>query len=204
MKALERELKLRVSLRHSNLLLFHGICSTNLGTCMVSSYMPNGNASVYLDCHPEVNAVALLSGVANGLNYLHSCWPSITHGDVRGENILVSSTGEALLADHRLSSVIESRPNIQVPYGVSSSISALVNLAGIRWAAPEIVCKEADLRKTTSSPVPQHGRGSLSPRQVIDYPLTTEDALIEVVTPMSDVWSFGMTIYEVSANFMLT
>ncbi|KIM21329.1 hypothetical protein M408DRAFT_38470, partial [Serendipita vermifera MAFF 305830] len=154
-------------LLHPNLIPFYGICSTNLGTCMVSSHMPNGNANVYLECHPEANAIALLAGAANGLQYLHSCWPSIAHGDVRGANILVSSAGEALLADYGLGHIVEERPDPQAPYGLVSSLNAQINFAGIRWAAPEILCKDEDLRNIASSP---------------------------------DVWSFGMTVYEILTN----
>lgn len=198
LQALERDLKLRVSLLHPNLLPFYGICSTNLGTCMVSPYMPNGNANIYLECHPEASAIGILSGAANGLQYLHSCWPSISHGDIRGANILISSTGNALLADHSLSNIIDEKRNSQAPYGAIASLNANINLAGIRWAAPEIVCKEDDLRRLASSPPPQDSASS--PKHQMAGYVIGEDALIEVVTPMSDVWSFGMTIYEVRRN----
>lgn len=196
-KALERDLKRRVSLLHPNLIPFYGICSTNLGTCMVSSHMPNGNANVYLECHPEANAIALLAGAAHGLQYLHSCWPSIAHGDVRGANILVSSAGEALLADYGLGHIVEERPDPQAPYGLVSSLNAQINFAGIRWAAPEILCKDEDLRNIASSP--SKDSNPLPMHQSVGSSMS-EDALIEVVTPMSDVWSFGMTVYELLTN----
>lgn len=163
---------------------------------MISPYMANGSSNVYLECHPEANAISLLAGAANGLQYLHSCWPSITHGDIRGANILVSARGDALLADHGLGKIVEEHPNTQLPPAVLKSLNTTINVAGIRWAAPEIVCREEIIRENTSSPVSsEHAtfyKDELSGR------VPGEDALIEVVTPMSDVWSFGMTIYEVS------
>jgi serine/threonine protein kinase len=163
---------------------------------MVSPYMANGSSNIYLECHPEANAISLLAGAANGLQYLHSCWPSITHGDIRGTNILVSARGDALLADHTLGKIIEEQPNTQLPPAVLKSLNATINVAGIRWAAPEIVCREEDMRKNPSSPV-SHERATFR-RDEFGGHIWGEDALIEVITPMSDVWSFGMTIYEVS------
>jgi serine/threonine protein kinase len=164
---------------------------------MISPYMENGSASIYLECHPEANAISVLAGAANGLRYLHGCWPSITHGDIRGANILISPRGEALLADHGLGKIIEEQPNTQLPYAVLSSINAAINVAGIRWAAPEILCKEEDIRKNASSPASHKGRDTFW-KDKLNGHIPGEDALIEVVTPMSDVWSFGMTVYEVS------
>jgi serine/threonine protein kinase len=166
---------------------------------MISPYMANGSSNVYLESHPEANAISLLAGAANGLCYLHSCWPSITHGDVRGANILVSARGDALLADHGLGKIIEQHPNTQLPPAVLNSLNATINVAGIRWAAPEIVCREEDIRKNASSPASREERSTFW-RDDSSGHVPGEDALIEVVTPMSDVWSFGMTIYEVSPD----
>jgi len=196
-QALGAELKLRTTLRHPNLLPSYGICSTNLGTCIVSPYIANGSAKIYLACYPEANAISLLTGAANGLNYLHTCWPSISHGDVRGENILISSTGEALLADHALGKIMEEKRTTQLTSSLLGSLNAAINVAGIRWAAPEIVCREEDIRKN-APPSLTAGKCANSLRGGSNGFVAGEDAMIEVVTSMSDVWSFGMTIYEVS------
>jgi serine/threonine protein kinase len=166
----------------------------------VSPYMSNGNAPSYLNSHPSANAISLLVGVADGLAHLHSCWPSIAHGDVRGSNILVSPSGDALLADHGLVKLIH-RGMMEAPHDSGSHAqptNSFANVESIRWAAPEIVCKQEDLEKNLSA---RQERTIIAPWSRDQIQLSTgHDALLEVVTTMSDVWSFAMTIYEASAS----
>ncbi|KAG8832869.1 hypothetical protein FRC17_000487 [Serendipita sp. 399] len=181
-RSLQRELKTRLSLSHPYLLPFLGLASTPQGLALVSPHTAKGTAPHYLASHeyPSANAISLLFNVAKGLQYLHECWPAITHGDVRGANIWINGRGEPLLGDWGLYEIHEA-----------------INLnEAIRWAAPELVCSEAELRKISSKekPPPEWGTAHLEPARAVNG--IVEDALIEVYTPMSDVWSFGMTIYE--------
>lgn len=176
-RALQRDFKLRLSLAHPHLLPFLGICSTEFGLAMVSPYTTHGNASQYLSSRPDANAIAILAGAAQGLNYLHSYWPALTHGDVRGINILVSAKGDSLLADHGLYRLLS---------------TAKGDYHAVRWAAPEIFCTEEELQNNISSPqeeMTHWWRDSTTDPSI-------PDGLLEVVTPMSDIWSFGMTMYE--------
>ncbi|KAG8756800.1 hypothetical protein FRC14_002648 [Serendipita sp. 396] len=181
-RSLQRELKTRLSLSHPYLLPFLGFASTPQGFALVSPHTANGTAPHYLASHeyPNANAISLLFSVAKGLQYLHECWPAITHGDVRGANIWINGRGEPLLGDWGLYEFHEGNGLYEA----------------IRWAAPELVCSEADLRRiaATEKPPPEWGTAHLTPAQAVNG--TSEDALIEVYTPLSDVWSFGMTIYE--------
>lgn len=51
---------------------------------------------------------AQLLDIASGLQYLHSRQPKIVHGDLKGMNILVSSTSRACLADFGLAAARDS------------------------------------------------------------------------------------------------
>ena len=95
---------------------------------------------------------------------------------------------------------MEEKRTTQLPSSLLGSLNAAINVAGIRWAAPEIVCREEDIRKN-APPSLTAGKCASSLRGGSNGYVAGEDAMIEVVTPMSDVWSFGMTIYEVSRQY---
>ncbi|KAJ7233161.1 kinase-like domain-containing protein [Mycena rebaudengoi] len=71
--------------------------------CMVSPWMEHGTVLKYLDYHGRANVDKLLSEIAQGLQYLHSC--NIVHGDLRGANILITNEWSACLADFGLTSI---------------------------------------------------------------------------------------------------
>lgn len=66
-----------------------------------------------------------LRQTADALHYLHS--KGVVHGDVKGNNILISDSGSALLCDFSLTKVL---PEVT---------STLMKGAGsVRWMAPEL------------------------------------------------------------------
>ncbi|KAI6108906.1 kinase-like domain-containing protein [Pisolithus croceorrhizus] len=75
--------------------------------------------------HDDNPAVQLLD-IARGLNYLHDL--GIVHGDVKGENVLISRGGRALITDFEFSYRPNPLPgpNADPPRGGS-----------LRWLAPE-------------------------------------------------------------------
>ncbi|KAG6329691.1 hypothetical protein ID866_9399 [Astraeus odoratus] len=69
--------------------------------------MENGNAYEYVQ-NTLVDPRPLLSDIAEGLHYLHSHKPPIYHGDLKGQNVLISDDTRALLADFGLSFLVDS------------------------------------------------------------------------------------------------
>ncbi|KAF5340586.1 hypothetical protein D9611_007325 [Ephemerocybe angulata] len=152
-------------LEHENLLPFYGIYNLNDASkriCLISPWMENGCIGDYLRRHPGANRHATAIHVCDGLLYLHS--QGIVHGDLKGANILVTSSGRACVADFGLSVVIEGEiaPEIGVP-SLATGYSSFGGTA--RWQAPEL----------------------LDPN--------IEDA---APTELSDVYSLGCVMYEVS------
>ncbi|QRV76372.1 RasGEF domain protein [Ceratobasidium sp. AG-Ba] len=116
-------------LQDRHVLRFYGMCYAAPTMYAVAPWADNGNLLVYVRRNPESDRVALLSEVAFGLKYLHTFHPTIVHGHLRAANVLVSATGEALLADFGFSKILaeESGPGV-----------APTSLRGARCMAPEL------------------------------------------------------------------
>jgi len=96
-------------------------------------------------------------GIARGLAYLH--FHGVIHSDLKADNVLVSPSGEALVTDFGISSIIES--TLTLEFGSDSNAMR----GSSRWLAEEL------LRFSDGSEGSRH-------------------------TMESDVWAFGMTVYE--------
>ncbi|KZS95412.1 kinase-like protein [Sistotremastrum niveocremeum HHB9708] len=145
-KKIAGEMKMWSSARHENILPFLGYCfyGADRGAkfdphhhhlfSLVSPWMENGTVIDYLRSPSTSNVpqirIDLLTGVMNGLSYLHS--NGIVHGDIKGSNILVSDDGKALLADFGLARLVDNDDELA---------STTAGLRGtIRWMAPEVAC----------------------------------------------------------------
>ncbi|KAF9789172.1 kinase-like domain-containing protein, partial [Thelephora terrestris] len=85
-------------LSHPNIVPFKGVTFRPLQ--LVSEWMPCGEIKEYIKENPQANLLSLLLGIAKGLNYLHS--RNIIHGDLKGANIVVDTTGNAQILDFSL------------------------------------------------------------------------------------------------------
>ncbi|KAJ3566251.1 hypothetical protein NP233_g7115 [Leucocoprinus birnbaumii] len=112
---------------HPNIMPFCGIFVDDLEQiCLVSPFMKNGNLNGYSPRLPQKSRLPLILDVARGLHYLHS--RGILHGDLKGENVLISDDGWCLITD----------------FGVTQVSTATVTAVGVvpctlRFAAPEAI-----------------------------------------------------------------
>ncbi|KAK7064891.1 kinase-like protein [Favolaschia claudopus] len=145
---LRKEIDIWMTLRHPNILQFLGANTLDDQPFVVMPLMPY-NSRQFLRARPEYDP--LLRDISLGLEYLHA--RKISHGDLKGINVLVEDSGRALLCDFGLTRIkadITSRTHAAEKVVVSGSRN---------WMAPEMLS------------------GTL-PR------------------PSSDLYAFGMTIYE--------
>ncbi|WWC98460.1 hypothetical protein V866_005351 [Kwoniella sp. B9012] len=72
---------------------------------LVSPWMKNGRITDYIrsDAGSKVDRIALIHGVAQGMDYLHS--RDVLHGDLKGQNILIDDEGRPRLCDFGLSQI---------------------------------------------------------------------------------------------------
>ncbi|KAG5644520.1 hypothetical protein DXG03_008262 [Asterophora parasitica] len=143
-KHFKHEIRVWAKLENPNILPFYGIVTDqDLSIEIISPWQDNGNVLEYVSDTPDANKIHLLSGAAKGLAYLHS--RNIIHGNLKCANILVSSTGAAVICDFGMSKIVEdvTRNSASATLGASGST---------RWMAPELiegeetsVTKEADV-----------------------------------------------------------
>ncbi|KAG9121021.1 hypothetical protein FRC07_003196, partial [Ceratobasidium sp. 392] len=103
-ETLLREVETWQGLRHPHVVQFFGASPRDSPNAfIVSQYLANGNATMYLKRNPQADRVKLARETAVGMEYLHSM--AIIHGDLKAANVLITDTGGAALADFGLSEV---------------------------------------------------------------------------------------------------
>jgi len=146
-KRLNREVYVWHRLDHQNIVTFLGT-SYHMANrpSLILPWFINGSASDYLRLrNPGADRLRLILDVAEGLKYLHTCKPApIVHGDLKGNNILITDDGRAALSDFGLSQVIG---DLVGPTGITPSTQA----GPIRWQSPEIVM---DVSETSRPQLP--------------------------------------------------
>jgi len=152
-KKLDRETRVWKNLRHPHVLQFLGLCILGPTTYMLSPWMANGNVLDYLSKNPDEDRLRLLLQVAQGVRYLHNFNPTIVHGDLKGPNIFISSSGDAVIADFGLSEMVREE-------GEQSNSTAFYAAGSRRWQAPELLQAEtkAQAQRTTASDMFAFGR----------------------------------------------
>ncbi|KAF9646793.1 kinase-like protein [Thelephora ganbajun] len=124
-----KEVVVLKQVRHPNILSVEGVAPKLFEFSMVSQWMPNGNMLKYTEQYPGANRLELLTGITRGLNYLHN--NEVTHGDLKGQNILIDASGTPRLSDFGLCSITKN----------TDSINASTPNRGctIRYCAPELL-----------------------------------------------------------------
>ncbi|KAG6332469.1 hypothetical protein ID866_6619 [Astraeus odoratus] len=131
-KCFLREAHMWSKLRHENVLPIIGITTDfNLSVFIVSPWMERGTARDYVQDR-NIDPRPLILGTARGLHYLHNHpLGPIVHGDVKGDNVLISDNGLPLLHNFGFSLIAIS----------SFSMSATIPTGAgtLRWKAPELL-----------------------------------------------------------------
>ncbi|CAE6489522.1 unnamed protein product [Rhizoctonia solani] len=126
---------------HPNILPFLGLAVFRERIAIVSPWIKNGTMRDFLKENPDTDRCRLSTQICDGITYLHSL--DIVHGDLKGENVLISDDGDALLADFG-SADLSNR---------TISFTQFLDQCGwtTRWGAPELLkeiiprSKEADV-----------------------------------------------------------
>ena len=166
---------------------------------LISSYMPNGNLQKYLDNSKLENfnvykAIVYCTQLANGMKYLHH--HKINHADLACRNLLLDSKFILKISDFGLS-----QKGLEYNYGFAIDQNQYQdNLEG---------------KYQTSRLNRQDGKDNIEVKNLLSSDRSTASqqarqfpiwwAAIEVhengkITNFSDVWSFGVTAWEIFAR----
>ncbi|KAF5364606.1 hypothetical protein D9758_005616 [Tetrapyrgos nigripes] len=162
------------SLKHPNITPLYGLVfAFGKLPAIVTPYYANGDINCYVkeslrNPDREVDVKKLFEMVAAALAYMHSLNPPVSHGDVRGSNIQITSSGTPVLTEIGTS---------HLPFPPDWTIGSD---DGTRWMAPELMSPDSDIDM-----------------YYVQEKEDDEDLLRLRTTPMCDVYSFGMTMFEV-------
>ncbi|KAJ8083254.1 hypothetical protein PM082_009126 [Marasmius tenuissimus] len=130
----QREAILWRQLKHPNVLPFLGIYQLEQTEqlCLISPWMEKGNLVEFLKAtkREDVDHYTLVFDIASGLAHLHS--QEIVHSDLKGVNILITSSLRACIADFGLSRITDKK-------GLRITTSATRPVGTARWLAPELL-----------------------------------------------------------------
>ncbi|KAF6257891.1 kinase-like domain-containing protein, partial [Scenedesmus sp. NREL 46B-D3] len=125
------EVRMLARLRHPNLILFMGYCTTP-ELCIISEYMSKG--SLYSQrqrrlevLDPKIQRLVAVA-VARGMAYLHTRTPPILHLDLKSPNILVDERWRVKITDFGLSRARQ-----------QTYVSASAQGGTPEWMAPEVL-----------------------------------------------------------------
>ncbi|XP_078130117.1 ephrin type-A receptor 7 isoform X3 [Sander vitreus] len=161
---------------HPNVVHLEGVVTRGKPVMIVIEYMENGSLDGFLRKHDGqftvIQLVGMLRGIAAGMRYLSDM--GYVHRDLAARNILVNSNLVCKVSDFGLSRVIDDDP--EAVYTTTGKMQDVMNL---------IFTPATDLRFTE-----QGGK--------IPVRWTAPEAIqYRKFTSASDVWSYGIVMWEV-------
>ncbi|KAG8554405.1 hypothetical protein GDO81_003786 [Engystomops pustulosus] len=106
-KSFLTEIEKLTCLRHPNIIDLAGYCMQGDEYCLIYLYLPNGSLEdrLHHQGSPTLTwkqRLGIVQGAACGIQFLHTCKPSIIHGDIKSSNILLDQALVAKLGDFGL------------------------------------------------------------------------------------------------------
>ncbi|KAJ6549829.1 kinase-like domain-containing protein, partial [Mycena capillaripes] len=185
--------------QHPNILRFTSIVDQEFKICIITPWYANGHIMKYIASVENVPVKELMEQVADGMHFL--CQYGIVHGDLKGSNVLIDSTGKAVIADLGMSFIQET--NVAEP---SDAVRDPFALAILRCQCSEAIRtgrlsvsprSVSTLAATILSAASSGGGGTfrwMAPERLVPSAYGLPDAK---ATGSSDVYSFGMLVLEV-------
>ncbi|CAE6414607.1 unnamed protein product [Rhizoctonia solani] len=171
LKDVAREIHTWSKCDHPNVLHFLGLAEFRGQIGMVAPWMESGSLPRYLKKAFGADRCKLCTQICEGVAYLHEI--GIVHGDLKGENVLISADGVAVISDFG-GSLLRNRSLNIIPLEKGSCLT-------YRWAAPELLLQgEMDEIDESSSTT-----GTRVSQNSAKCPLNTRE---------SDIYALGMTI----------
>lgn len=128
LKRTARELGSWSKLQHGCLLNLLGLARYHNFIAMISPWMENGTVVEYVNKHPDADRYSLCGQLTSAVAYLHDI--GVIHGDIKGDNVLISLDGCVKLTDFGLT----------IMHDETLQFSTTDAYGGtLRWMAPELM-----------------------------------------------------------------
>ncbi|KAJ8747831.1 hypothetical protein K2173_011540 [Erythroxylum novogranatense] len=167
------EVRIMKRVRHPNVVLFMGAVTRAPNLSIVTEFLPRG--SLYRLLHrpnnqlDERRRLRMALHAARGMNYLHTCSPTIVHRDLKSPNLLVDGNWVVKVCDFGLSRMKH-----------STFLSSRSTAGTAEWMAPEVLRNE-----------PSNEKCDVYSFGVILWELTTLQQPWEGMNPMQVVGAVG-------------
>ncbi|KAG9090699.1 hypothetical protein FRC06_000919 [Ceratobasidium sp. 370] len=138
LKRAARELYHWSKCHHSNIIRLLGLVEFRGQIATVSPRMENGDLRTYVNKYSNADRFSLCAQIANAVAYLHDV--GIIHGHLKGDNVLISKEGTAMLVNFGTSVFTEST--------LQFTQTSANQFMTVRWTAPEVL--EGDRRSTAA------------------------------------------------------
>jgi len=130
----KKEVHIQSQLRHPNVLLFMGACTTPGKMALVTEMMPQGNLASFLH-DPKIDIslykrIQMARDCVLGMNWLHCSNPVILHRDLKPSNLLLDEHLNVKVCDFGLSAVKARGEKLQDKGGIPGTPL---------WMAPEVL-----------------------------------------------------------------
>ena len=129
---IRKEVSILSQLRHPNVVLYIGACTSAPNVAICTEWCDRGSLSSILSDHAHLidceRMVSVAMGIAQGVNYLHALDRRIVHRDLKSANILVTRDWQAKVSDFGLSHMrqtISSKDGTTIRSPVASAQAAL-------------------------------------------------------------------------------
>lgn len=130
-KRLVREVRAWSKLHHRNVLRLlgftYGFVPNSRLASLVSEWMPYGTSGSYLENRSAEERIRVLTGIADGLSYLHR--HDVVHGDLKGDNVMIDGDFEPRISDFGLSKLLDE----------VNTNTLTQNIGSVRWTARELL-----------------------------------------------------------------
>ncbi|MBT7191078.1 MAG: protein kinase [Anaerolineae bacterium] len=172
-KRFEREAKALAALNHPNIVGVIDYGEEDGFPYLVMEYLPAGNLKRKLASKPLVwnEAVHILQPIARALAYAHQ--NNIIHRDVKSSNILITDSGEPMLADFGVAKIIQTEETMDLTG------------AGVGIGTPEYMAPEQAQGKAVDA------RSDVYSLGVVLYEMVTGQKPFQAETPMAVIFKLA-------------